>query len=128
MIISDFTLVHFLEASKNRSKQSKDDRDFMALIGDTSRFTFQTSLLRTSRQILREAVPVYRKVTQKEVKILHAGLVDRILNEYREPDNWTTPSRGYLYRIMLQAPFSADIDSFAQQINGLEDWLKAGGT
>ena len=129
-MIYSFSVRHFLQPSKARSRQSKDDRVLMAAIGDTNRFTFQSSLLRTCRQVLREAVPIYQKVIQTEVvqtgiKLLNHALEDRILNKQGKPDGWSTPSHPEREGGALHVRYLEDIDAFANEVKGLEDWLKA---
>jgi hypothetical protein len=52
---------------------------------------------------------------------LKDALVDEILNKHRKPDDWSTPShRGFLHVRYLEV-----IEGFAEEIKGLEDWLKA---
>ena len=120
-----FSIRHFLEASKELSEQSKHDSVFRAAIGDTSRFTFQSGLLRTGRQVLREAVPIYQKGIQTEVKFLNHALVDLILNKDRKPDDWSALSRPEREHPFLHVRYLEDIEAFAKEIKGLEDWLKA---
>lgn len=104
---------------------SKLERDGLKLTRkDAKHLTSQSNLLRTSKQVLREAAPIYHKVVQTEVELLKNALVKRTLvkvTKFDEPVDLDCPFADFLqHDIYLNA-----ITAFAKAVKELENSLKA---
>jgi hypothetical protein len=91
---------------------------------DAKHLTSQSKLLRTSKQILREAAPIYQKVVQTEVELLKNALVERtfkMVTKFDRPVDRGSPYGGFFqHGIYLDS-----IEAFAKAIKRLENSLRA---